>query len=293
MEPIFESVAIVGPGLVGASLGMAIRRHGLAGRVIGIGRRESSLQEALDVGAVDEVTLDLAGGVGKGELVVLATPIGVIPTLLPQIAAAIRRSALLTDVASTKQAVIGQVTAALKARADVVYVPTHPMAGSERKGAANATADLFEGRACIFTPLPGGAGGELKRLRALWERVGASVHLMDPASHDGLVARISHLPHLAAAALLECVTAEQGSFAAGGLFDTTRVASGEPALWRDICATNAHEISAAMAECEKVLGRMRALLDAGRLDELEQTLRRAKRKRDDLLARQHVPRTPT
>ncbi len=290
MEPVFSSVAIVGPGLVGGSLGMAIRRRALASRVVGIGRRPASLQEALDVGAVDATTLDLREGVQEADLVVFATPIGAIGKLVTEAASAMKHGAVLTDVASTKQAVIELVREALTDRPDVVHIPTHPMAGSERRGAVNASADLFEGCVCIFTPLSGTPQAHVKRLRTLWEQVGASVHQMDPASHDSLVARVSHLPHLAAAALLECVTPEQAEFAGGGLLDTTRVASGQPALWRDICATNAREISRAIGDCTEVLRRMQELLDAGRLPELEELLGRAKEKRDGLLARREAPR---
>jgi prephenate dehydrogenase len=283
MDTIFQTVAIVGPGLVGGSLGMALRRQGLAGRVIGIGRRERSLREALDRGAVDEVTLDPARGVREADLTVLATPIGAFERLLPAVAEGMKRGTLLSEVASAKQGVIRTASGALAHRPDVAFIPTHPMAGSERRGASHAAADMFEGSVCIFTPLEGTPDAALDALRRMWEGVGATVRLMDPADHDRLVARISHLPHLAAAALMDMVTPDEAAFAGGGLTDTTRVASGDPKLWRDICEFNAEQIAFALEAYGARMQSIRALLTEGRYDELEEVLRRAKSKRDELL----------
>jgi len=288
VEPVFNTVAIVGPGLVGGSLGAAIRERGLAKRVIGIGRRETSLQEALSVSAVDETTLDLRKGVHEADLVVLATPISAFGQVVGEASASMKEGAILTDVASTKQHVIKVITAALKHRQDIVYVPAHPMAGGERRGAASADANLFEGSPCILTPLPETPQDELNRVRELWKSVGATVHVMDSKEHDRLVARISHLPHLAAAALLETICAGEGEMAGGGLTDTTRVASGDPALWRGICETNAGEICSALEAYAGVLERIRALIAGGEFDEVEELLRDAKKRRDDLLASREV-----
>ena len=283
-EAIFDTVAIVGPGLVGGSLGAAIRERGLAKRVIGIGRRETSLQEALNVGAVDEVTLDLREGVCEADLVVLATPINAFSQIIGHAAGSMKESAILTDVASTKQRVIEVITAALKDRPDVVYIPAHPMSGSEQRSAASADASLFEGSPCILTPLSETPQDELNRVRELWKGVGATVHVMDCEEHDRLVARISHLPHLAAAALLETIYPGEGEMAGAGLLDTTRVASGDPSMWRDICETNAEQISSALESYVEVLERIRALIAGGELDDLEALLGDAKKRRDDLLA---------
>ena len=293
MQPVYDTIAIVGPGLIGASLGMAARRRGLASRVIGIGRRMTSLDEAMRVGALDECTLDLAEGLRDADLVVLATPISAISRLMPQVAAALNSGAVLTDVASTKQSVIRTITEALEGRKDVVYVPTHPMAGSEQRSAAHACAALFEGSVCIFTRPPDAPEPAVRELRALWEAVGARVHVMSPAEHDRLVARVSHLPHLAAAAMLEIITTQEGAFAGGGLLDTTRVASGDPALWRDICETNAEEVALAVQAYVEVLHRLHDLIRRGRFDDVQSLLQDAKTRRDDLLALRGPDRTGT
>ena len=284
MQPQFEIVAIVGPGLIGGSLGMAIRQRSLARRVIGIGRRQASVQAALDVGAADTVTLDPAEGVRQADLVVLATPISTLARLMPAIALAMKAQATLTDVASTKQEVIATIRAALERRPDVAYVPGHPMAGSERHGSANAHALLFERSICILTPLAGTPPDAVRRVAALWESVGARVCQMDPASHDRLVARISHLPHLAAAALLLTVSADEATLAGPGLTDTTRIASGDPALWRDICQTNAPQIVLALDAYLEVIQHARDLVAGGQFDRLQELLSEAKARRDALLA---------
>jgi len=262
VESIFDIAAIVGPGLVGGSLGMAIRQRGLARHVIGIGRRRSSLRAALDVGAVDEVSLDLREGVEAADVIVLATPIGAMLRLAGPVARHAKGGAVLTDVASTKQRVIQTLTAALRDRPDVAYVPAHPMAGSEQRGAENARAALFEGSVCILTPLPEATGPPLSRVRGLWEG----------------------LPHLAAAALLHTISAEEGMLAGSGLVDTTRVASGDPSLWRGICETNPEQVAAALDSYVEVLRRIRSAIADGRFTALEQALREAKDKRDGLLA---------
>jgi len=285
MEPPFETIAIIGPGLVGGSLGMAVRRRSLARRVIGIGRRQSSLDAALRVGAADEVTLDVAAGVREAGLVVIATPISAIGPVAAEAARSMKQGAVLSDVASVKQGVVETVTAALRERPDVTFISTHPMAGSEQRGVEHARESLFEGSVCIFTPVEGTPHGELTRLRAFWEAMGASVRTLDAATHDRVVARISHLPHLAAAALILLVAKDEAALAGGGLADTTRIASGDPALWRDICESNAAQICRALDDFAGEVQHMRTLLAEGRFAELEELLRNAKDKRDTFHSR--------
>jgi len=282
---VFDRVAIIGPGLIGGSMGMAIRRRKLAGWVVGVGRRAASLDVAMEVGACDEVTLDVAEGVRGADVVVLATPIGAFGHLAPAAAAAMKAGALITDVASTKCGVIGVIRTALVGREDLAYIPTHPMAGSEQRGASAADEALFEGSFCIFTPLPDTPEQPISRLRRLWEGLGAQVRRMSPSQHDRLVARISHVPHLAASALVAAVDEEALLFSGGGLIDTTRIASSDPELWCDICESNSAEICAALEEYVALLERMCRLLSQGSFDELREILRQAKMKRDSLLSR--------
>jgi prephenate dehydrogenase len=280
MEPTFDAVAIVGPGLVGGSLGLALRRRGLARRVIGIGHRAESLDVAKRVGAVDETTLDAGQGVREADLVVIATPISAVGPVARAAAGRLKRGAVVTDVASVKQSVISTVREALAGRDDVAYVPTHPMAGSERRGAEHADAELFAGSVCIFTPLAGTPASAVHRLRAMWEAVGARVCTLEAETHDRIVARISHLPHLVAAALVLCVSEDEAAFSGGGLADTTRIAGGAPPLWRDICQSNAPEVLRALDDFAAGIGHVRDLIAQDRFDELQALLEAAKRKRD-------------
>lgn len=285
MQNIYETVAIVGPGLIGGSIGMALRRRGLAGRVIGIGRRQISLDEALEVDAIDECTLDLADGVSEADLVILATPIRAIPELAPTVAGAMKSGAVLTEVSSTKQQVIRTLRAALSEREDLVLIPTHPMAGSELRGPLHATDDLFEGSVCIFTPLTDTPPEALENLRTMWEALGTTIYRMKPADHDRIVASVSHLPHLAAAALARTITEQQGLFAGGGFIDTTRIASGDPRLWRDICESNTSEVCQSVDRLIHELFRLRRLLECDDYQGLQQYLQEAKDRRDTILAR--------
>jgi len=282
---MFERVAIVGPGLIGGSMGMAIRRRGLAEAVVGVGRRESSLHQALEAGAVDEVTLDLQAGVRNADLIVLATPIRALGELAGRVAGAAKPGAIVTDVASTKVSVIETIVAALEGRGDLHYVPTHPMAGSENRGPTAAHEDLFEGSVCIFATDVEAPRESFSPVRMLWERLGAVVRFMSPAEHDRLVARISHLPHLVAAGLIVTLSVDDFGLSGGGLLDTTRVASGDAALWRDILETNSADVAASLDDYAAVLRTLRDMLAHGEMDRLEAFLQEAKDKRDGLLRR--------
>lgn len=277
---MFERVAIVGPGLIGGSMGLALKERGLAGTVVGVGRRQSSLDKALRVGAIDRDALDLKKGVAGAELVVLATPIRALQQLAPELAGCLEAEALVTDVASTKVGVIDAISSGLRNRPDVAYIPTHPMAGSEKSGPLAAEAGLFEDSVCIVTPLPNTFADCKSTITRLWEALGARVRSMSPQAHDRLVARISHVPHLAAAALLNYLDADETDLCGGGLRDTTRIAAGDPELWMDICRENRREIAGALNAYLEGLRRMKQALDSGALGELRELLKEAKSKRD-------------
>jgi len=279
---MFRKVAIIGPGLVGGSLGMALRRDGLVEEVVGIGRRQSSLDLALQVGAIDTATLDPAEGLADADLVVLAPPSQIIERMAPKIAPLLAEGATLIDVASSKVEIVRTVTAALAERPDVAYVPTHPMAGSEQTGPLAATPDLFQGSVCIVTPLPGVPLPRVGAIVVLWTALGAEVVDMTPEEHDRLVARISHVPHLAASALMHIVDPATMHCCGGGLRDTTRIAASSPDLWMGIYAANREEIHAALSDYIATLQGMMAALDADDRDALHALLAAAQARRNDL-----------
>jgi len=290
---MFNTVAIVGPGLIGGSMGMALRKRGLAKTVVGIGRRRESLDKALRVGAIDEATLDLEAGVAGADLVVLATPIGTFGSLAPRLASALKPEGLLTDVASSKARVVETIVSALDGRPDVSYIPSHPMAGSEQRGPLAASADLFEGCICIITPLSNTFPESKGAIMRMWKVLGATLVSMSPQAHDRAVARISHLPHLAAVALLAALDEEDMRLCGRGLLDTTRVASGSPDLWVDICGTNREEIRGALDSYARLLRELAERLKDGDLEQLRSVLVSAKEKRDRLVEarRSRRPRT--
>ena len=239
----------------------------------------------MELGAVDETSLDLESAAAEADLVVLATGVEMIAQQAAAVLPRMQKGALLTDVGSAKAAICRSVEKAFSASAaarKVRFVGGHPMAGSERRGIGSARADLFRGAVCILTPTPAtdpdGAGLEI--IRDLWEAVGCRVREMAPEAHDRLIAQISHLPHVAAACLVNAASDEALDLAASGFLDTTRVASGEPALWVAICLANREALLAALAALGGRLNDFGRALQSGDAKALEALLARAKSRRD-------------
>jgi prephenate dehydrogenase len=230
------TVAIVGVGLIGGSIGLALRARGLAERVIGVGRDAATLAEAVRLGAIDAHTTDLARGVAEAAIVAVCTPVSRIADDVCQAAAHGPEELLITDAGSTKRRIVEAVERDGRSRA--VFVGAHPIAGSERKGAAHARADLFEGRTCVLAPTRRTPPDRLRRAREFWGRLGCRLVEMDPAAHDKALSLTSHLPHAVAAALVAAVPAELLPLAAGAFRDGTRVAGADAALWTAIFREN-------------------------------------------------------
>jgi prephenate dehydrogenase len=237
------TVAIVGVGLIGGSLGMAWRRTGAA-NVIGVFRREESVAEALAVGAIDRGTTILADAAAEADVLVLCTPVRQIVPIGLQAAQYMKPGAIITDAGSTKSDICQRFWAELPT--GITFIGGHPMAGSEQVGVLAADPYLFENAVYCLTP-PSSMADEAPPLRQalrLVEATGARSLVLTPQMHDLIVAAVSHVPHLVAAALVNTVAAQDGgegttlSLAAGGFRDTTRIASGSEMVWRDICLTN-------------------------------------------------------
>jgi prephenate dehydrogenase len=285
---MFDRLVIVGPGLIGGSLGLAVREKRLARRIVGVGRRSESLAQAVKLGAVDETSLDLESAAAEADLLVLATGVEMIARHAAAVLPRMRKDAVLTAVGSAKAAICRSIERAFSASTAaerVRFVGGHPMAGSERRGIASARADLFRGAVCILTPTPGtdpdGAGLEI--VRELWEAVGCRVRETTPEAHDRLIAQISHLPHVVAACLVNAASDEALGLAASGFLDTTRVASGEPALWVEICMANREALLAALAALGQEMNVLARALNSGDARALEALLARAKSRRDGRL----------
>ncbi len=296
--PLFDRVAIVGVGLLGASLGLALRRAGLAQHVTGIGRAGSeSLQIARDRGAVDEITTDMAQGLKHADMVVLATNISEFPAILAQLAQTGRPGCIITDVASTKGQVMDLARQLLPP--EQVFIGSHPMTGSEKSGAIHARADLYRGTLCLLTPptdsRPGApADVALAAIRRMWEGIGMRTCTITPQEHDRWVAVISHAPHAVAAAIVNatdrCPAARVAI--AGGFLDTTRIASGNVDMWTDIFTSNSGRLLGAIAGLQEELQLLTTALTRGDSAEVRQWLARAKSTRDAMVeARTGAART--
>lgn len=276
----FSTVAIVGVGLIGGSIGLALRRRGLAERVIGIGRRQESLRVARRVGAVTNTTIELARGVAEAELVVVCTPVGRIVEDVRRSAEHAPEGTLITDAGSTKQAIVDALDGSLPRSCR--FLGSHPLAGSEKAGPNYADAELFEGRVALITPTKNTHADDYDLIDRFWSQLGSVVIQMSPAEHDQALALSSHLPHAVAAVLAGILPEKWFRLVGTGFLDTTRVAGGDAALWRQIFAQNRRNLAAALRQFDTQL---HALIDAlGKGDEqaVEQFLALAKKNRDAL-----------
>jgi cyclohexadieny/prephenate dehydrogenase len=241
--PKFERVALIGLGLIGSSLSHAMRRAGLARSIVGHARTPSTRETAQRLGLVETAYPEAAGAVRGADLVILCSPVGAYAALAREIGPALARGAILTDVGSVKGAVVRDVGPHVPK--DVHFIPGHPIAGTEHSGPESGFAELFDGRWCILTPLPGADGAAVDTLTAFWQACGSNVEVMDADHHDMVLAITSHVPHLIAynivntAHHLERVTdTEVIKFSAGGFRDFTRIAASDPVMWRDVFLNN-------------------------------------------------------
>jgi prephenate dehydrogenase len=273
-----QHVTVIGVGLLGGSIGLALKHRLPRVRVAGVGRRRASLREALRVGAIDTTHLDAAEAPAGSDLGILATPVGAFEGYLRAIRPALKPGAWVTDVGSTKAEVVRTARRVLGPRGP--FIGSHPMAGSERKGPAHARADLFEGATCILTPTASTPRGLEARARAFWRLLGMRVVRLTPAGHDRAAAAVSHLPHVVSALLMMLPRGRDLALAAGGLRDMTRLAAGDPEVWRDILLTNRREILRASAGLARSLNRLRRVLAGGRKGDIQRLLLLAKERRE-------------
>ena len=277
-------LSIVGLGLLGGSVAKAARAASLAQEIVGVGRNPKSLEPALRARAVDRITTDLSEGVSGADMIVLATPVATLEGQLPAVWQAASSHALLTDVGSTKAAIV-KTAEALGASRPLSFVGSHPMAGSNLSGFSVARADLFSGATVILTPTDRTPSEAVKRVTEFWEAMGGRVTVMDPATHDRAVAAISHLPHLVVDALVAAVVDMDPRFldvAARGFKDTTRIAASDPAVWREIFQQNREALGEALAAFRGALGRLEGILAAGDDAAIESALEAIRKTRAEL-----------
>ena len=282
----FTQAVIIGVGLIGGSVGMILRRKGLASSVVGVGRRVENLKTAVNVGAIDRYVVDPKEAVKDADLVILATPVDTYERHLNDWASCLRPGAIVTDVGSVKGDLVVQSESRMPA--GVHFVGAHPIAGKEKTGAAAGSEDLFTGRRCIVTPTRQTDPQALEQVQSLWQAAGAVVLTMDPYLHDKILGAVSHLPHVAAFALMNALVdirtqvpgLDLAGHSGGGLRDTTRIAASSPEMWRDIFLWNRDNVVAWIRAYERSLGELRQLIQTGDAAGVEKMLERAKEERE-------------
>jgi prephenate dehydrogenase len=285
----WRKVTLLGVGLLGGSLGMALRKKGLADSVHGYVRREASVQECLQAGAVDSASTHIAESVQDADLIVLCTPLAQMSALARAALSDISHGVLVTDVGSVKGELVAELEPLFAGRG-AIFVGSHPMAGSEKMGISAAKADLFQDAVCVVTPTAKSPANEVSRTENLWRSIGARTLRLSPETHDELVARSSHLPHVLAAHLAHYVLGpnhvkEQSQLCANGFRDSTRIASGSPEMWRDIVMMNKRALKRALIEYQEQLKQFQALLEKSDQTEFERFFQNAKQLRDAWTAR--------
>jgi len=277
----FERIAIVGFGLIGSSLGRAIKQHGLAGTLVAVDRDEAARAEILALGLADEITGDLAAGVSDADLVILATPVATYAEIGRIIAPALKPGAIVSDVGSVKQMVLRDLAPLLPAH--VHLVPGHPIAGTEKSGPGAGFASLFEGRWCILTPAPETDRTAVEAVGALWHAIGSDVEEMDADHHDKVLAITSHLPHLIAYTIVgtavdleDDIKSEVVKFSASGFRDFTRIAASDPTMWRDIFLNNREAVLEMLQRLSEDLFALQRAIRWGEGDFLHERFTRAR-----------------
>jgi prephenate dehydrogenase len=277
---LFDSLAIVGVGLIGGSVGLAAKARSTARRVVGIGRNPDTLTRAQGLGAVDEFTTDLSVGVRSADVVVFCSPVDLIVKQAREAAGYAMPGALFTDAGSTKGTIVRSLEGKLPDH--VRFVGGHPLAGSEKQGVEHASADLFDSRVCVITPTASTDPRAVDRAARFWQALGCEVKQLTPEEHDLALATTSHLPHVVAALLAGQLPAKWRPFAATGFRDTTRVAAGDPKLWNAIVRENAAALSLALERFDERLQELRKAILNQDDDTVIDILTAGKRGRDAL-----------
>lgn len=287
---MIDKLVIVGVGLIGGSLALGLKKHDKVGHVVGVGRQEENLKLAQSLGVIDSWTTSVQDAVVDADMVVLAVPMGAYEAVLAALAPVLKDGVIVTDAGSTKQHALAAATQLLPE--SCCFVAAHPIAGTEQSGAGAAFDSLYEGHLCILTPEANTDKKALLVVRQMWQDVGCDVLEMGAQEHDNLLATVSHLPHLAAFALVNAVNKQKCdaydpfAFAAGGFRDFTRIASSSPTMWRDIALANRDALVQQIDGLQHELSQMRQDLLAEKGASLLNTFTAAKQARDTWLKNQ-------
>ncbi len=289
---MIKHLVVIGTGLIGGSFALALKRKGLVERVTGVGRGRANLEHALKIGVIDDIGDSATAAIKDADLVFAAIPVGAMPAMFRELAEALPAGALLTDAGSTKMDVIAAARAALGDKIGQ-FIPGHPIAGAETNGAGAAHAHLFEGKPVILTPLPENRAADVDRVEQLWQACTARVARMTEADHDRVFAAVSHLPHLAAFALMEELAARPDAdiffhFAGTGFRDFTRIAGSHPEMWRDIALANRDALLGELDTYIDKLEAIRGLIESRDGQGLEDLFARARQARQNWIKGKHT-----
>jgi prephenate dehydrogenase len=279
-----KRLAVIGVGLIGGSLAKALRAAGVVDEVVGCGRSKANLEVARSLGIIDSYTHDVAEAVTGADMVFVAVPLGAMRDTFAAMKGRLTVDAVVTDGGSAKASVVADARTAF-GQMPANFVPGHPIAGTEKNGAASAFAELYQDRRVILTPLPETASDATARVRAMWEACGAEVSEMSVEHHDEILAATSHLPHMLAFGLVDALARMKENdeifrYAAGGFRDFTRIASSNPVMWRDICVANKDALSKMLGAFAEEMADLAATIARGDGDHLLEVFERAKSARD-------------
>ena len=281
---MFQQITILGPGLMGASLAMAVKQRDISRRIVTWTRNPNSRTECSQQSWCDAVFETPEDAVTNSDLVILCTPVQTILPLLERVRKKLMKNALVSDVGSTKEMICNGAQGILEGYS-INFLGAHPMAGSDQKGMAHARSDLFENATCILTPLPETPSAVIERLRTFWKAIGMAVSIHSPEAHDQIVAHVSHLPHVLASTLCAYLATQVSGWhtlSGNGLRDTTRIAAGDPQLWKQILEQNNEKILQAIDGFDQQLQQFKAAIKKQDSSAILQQLEKGKAYRDQL-----------
>lgn len=284
---LIPRLTIIGVGLIGGSLSLALKDAGVVGEVVGCGRGKPNLEKAIELGVIDRYTRDPIEAVADADVVFLATPVKTLGKVTEEMLPGLKAGAIVTDGGSVKGDVINMIEPLMPE--GIHFVPGHPIAGTEKSGAEAAFPTLYRGKRCILTPTENTDQGALELVTTMWQTAGSDVVSMPVEKHDRVLAAISHLPHMVAYSLVNAVGSydqyEENilEYSAGGFRDFTRIASSDPVMWRDIAETNRDALLEMMEQFEVFFAELKAEISAGKGEKLFEFFLRSKQLRDAIL----------
>lgn len=284
---MINKLVIIGVGLIGSSLSLALKQAGVVGQVVGCGRNQQSLQKGVELGVIDHFKADITEAVQSADIIVVAVPLGAMESVFRQISRTLADNTIITDVGSSKGSVIDAARRALGNRLPQ-FVPGHPIAGTEKSGLQAGFASLYQNRRVILTPIAETDPAAIQQVEAMWQHCGAQTEYLGVEHHDKILAATSHLPHMLAYALVNYLSGlnhhdEIFKYAAGGFRDFTRIASSNPVMWRDVCLANGAALLPLIEGYKAELDRIANAIDRNDANTLLKLFDKAKFERDTLI----------